>query len=366
MMFAITALLPGRMGWGGPLEGWRWRSRIGFPGYTRGETLTNVPMLVTFGGHIPNFRYDQFREPLGADLRFLASDGVTILPHETETWDTQGVSCVWVRLPELTNAGTFAWAYWGRAGAGAPESLTNGAVWSNACEAVWHLSEASGAHADWSRRGYTASPYNAPQQGVAGLIGGCDRFSGTAYLSCGNKPGTVISDPTGRDLTFSCWVRPGNLAGPGYVFSSGGQTTSRGIGMSLDASEVAGFMVRNATNGIATGYVMPLGQGEWVHVAMVYQQGTSTLRLYRNGTNFGEYAAGAMTQSDAQTAVTLGKPNNVNNYYFDGSIDEARFATEARSSNWIWACWASQVSNTMFCSFGPATPIAQGAVFTFR
>jgi len=48
--------------------------------------------------------YSDFRLPRGGDLRFTDADG-KLIPHEIDTWDEGGTSCVWVKVPTLA-AGT--------------------------------------------------------------------------------------------------------------------------------------------------------------------------------------------------------------------------------------------------------------------
>ena len=51
--------------------------------------------------------------------------------------------------------------------------------------------------------------------------------------------------------------------------------------------------------------------------------------------------------------ITIGVPNLGNANGLKGIIDEARVSGEARSSNWIWACWMSMASNDAFTVYDP-------------
>jgi hypothetical protein len=53
---------------------------------------------------------------------------------------------------------------------------------------------------------------------------------------------------------------------------------------------------------------------------------------------------------------------------WNGLVDEARISNISRSSNWVWACWMNQGSNSVFNSYGPAqtSGSTQGTVFRFR
>ena len=131
--FTTTALNPADYGS---------RMKISFRGYNRGETLVNFPVLVTLGASLPGFSYRQFASPSGGDLRFADAGGLTALPFETDEWNTNSVSSVWVRVPQLSSTNDFIWAYWGNPMAtGPPASSTNGSVWSSDHLLVYHLKE---------------------------------------------------------------------------------------------------------------------------------------------------------------------------------------------------------------------------------
>ena len=62
-----------------------------------------------------------------------------ILNYEIESFETNGISYIWVQIPELTN-NLSIWAIWGNVFATNQESYTtNGAVWSEGYEAVYHF-----------------------------------------------------------------------------------------------------------------------------------------------------------------------------------------------------------------------------------
>ncbi len=83
------------------------RLKIEFPGYAKSETLTNFPALVVLNESLSDFDYDLFQS-LGADLRFVSSNGTTVLYHEFETWNTSGDSHLWVQLDEMKQ-GQYIW-----------------------------------------------------------------------------------------------------------------------------------------------------------------------------------------------------------------------------------------------------------------
>ncbi len=73
-----------------------------FSGYTADETLTNSPWWLSERLLLQPFRFDGRRRP--------ADDTGAPLDHEVETWNPEGDSYVWVRIPQFTS-GTKIWAY---------------------------------------------------------------------------------------------------------------------------------------------------------------------------------------------------------------------------------------------------------------
>ncbi|MEM7391505.1 MAG: DUF2341 domain-containing protein, partial [Verrucomicrobiota bacterium] len=75
--------------------------KITFCGYSGSQTLTNFPLLVRLDQSIPGFLYAQFTSDSGYDLRFFDSNQTRELHYEIEDWNTNGVSHVWVKVPEV-------------------------------------------------------------------------------------------------------------------------------------------------------------------------------------------------------------------------------------------------------------------------
>jgi hypothetical protein len=131
---------------GGNFAAWGHKSQITFSGYTKGETLTDFPVLVNIGTNISGFDWSQFASTNGYELRFADANG-NELSYERDyrtnaTWVTSdGVGQVWVKVPQLSSS-TVITAYWGNASATstAPAYNTDGSVWSNGYGGVYHLS----------------------------------------------------------------------------------------------------------------------------------------------------------------------------------------------------------------------------------
>jgi len=78
--------------------GMTYKLPLTFTNYTRAETLTNFPVLVTLVRGLGGlFEYNsQFTAPAnGGDLRFWDSTETTNLDFEIESWNNTGASYVW-------------------------------------------------------------------------------------------------------------------------------------------------------------------------------------------------------------------------------------------------------------------------------
>ena len=83
-------------------EGYAKVSTIAVQGYSVNVAHADFPVLVRLSsgtGGIEGFSYDDFKGVNGSDLVFTSEDGETVYPHEIDTWNTQGESLVWVKLP---------------------------------------------------------------------------------------------------------------------------------------------------------------------------------------------------------------------------------------------------------------------------
>ncbi len=144
-------------------------------GYAGSAPLTNFPLLVRLSTDITNFSYTMC-QPGGADLVFQDAAHNT-LPHEIDTWDTNGTSLVWVCVPELT-ASTTLRLYFSDPGATTPPAYTtDGSTWSPAnFRGVWHfasLSDGVTPDSSASRLDSTANDPAVSTGRVDGIIGNC-------------------------------------------------------------------------------------------------------------------------------------------------------------------------------------------------
>lgn len=336
-------------------DAWGYRMTVTFD-QEIDETLSDFPVLVELGEHLAGFEYAQFRANDGADLRFAAMDEETELAYEIERWNTNGVSTVWLRMPQLQGTGEVVNVYWGFRDATVPLSNTNGTVWANSYRGVWHLAETNvlagqtgGIHDDSTTHAVTGSQfYNCSSNGVAG---GGQYFNGhTAYIDFGNPDPVQITE----DLTLSVWVKPEVLAGERGLLSKWSGSWCWALQDGVNRLYFNTWRVASIAIGI----------DEWSCVAAVYDATASQFRLYVNGQLRGTHAQ----TSGPGTAANLflghrgaGGPN-----HFQGWMDEARIAATARSSAWMDASYLTVASNDWFTTYAAAMPQATNLAVVIR
>ena len=115
-------------------------SKLVFSGYEGKEALKDFPALVKLPGGLAGFEYKD-AAPNGSDVAFFGSDGKR-LACEIDSWNPDGDSYIWVRVPELTKTTSIV-AKWGNGECGVrnAECGMRKDVWSDDYLGVWHFSK---------------------------------------------------------------------------------------------------------------------------------------------------------------------------------------------------------------------------------
>jgi hypothetical protein len=334
---------------------WSRKLPIVFDGYVQAETLTNFPVPVALSTALSGFSYAAFASPgAGADLRFTASNQTDELNYEIEKWDTNGESVVWVQVPRLAGTNTQIWAFWGNPSAVAPPYATNGAAWTNGYPGVWHLKEeAAGTgtarlYKDSSTNRNDGDDYVA-STGKDGVVAGGQQFGNAAdYVSLADSASLRLAD----QITVSAWIKPRTIC------TNSARIAERGAAVSWAFLARAGAVTNglsvwlvNGERAFTTGNVY--SSNAWSQVAFTYNRlaASPQVRIYVNGIQMG---AGTYSTAMglAATNILFGRKSLSLVNSFDGNMDEMSIASLARSSNWMWASWASQTTNSTFATAG--------------
>ncbi len=298
-----------------------------------GTTISGLPVLVRLSTAIAGFDYGDFALPGGGDLLFTDTAG-NILPYEIDTWDTNGTSFVWVRLPEAA-AGTRLLCHYGRA---IDHGATATGVWRDYI-GVWHMNEASGAVADATGHGLAATPMGNTENSVAvfGAPTGIGRQTATSaakgYLSVPNYDSFALDDT----FTISGWVK--RTGGGGYPRLFSRKTTYTGNGWEMEMrSSMTAFSVRGNGNTYNCQGTFPTSlQNTWSHVVVVYSNTAAT--VYQNGAPVQTGTIAAATENGQP--LSIGCNANGSDTNIQGAFDECRLIDGASPSERIAAEYAA-------------------------
>ncbi len=316
-------------------------------GYAGTETLTNFPVLVKLAAGAPaGFDYADCAED-GSDLRFAAADGL-VLPHEIDTWNTNGESFVWVQIPAISGTATSFAMYYAASNPAALPPIDPRAVWTAAGHrAVWHFA----ADATESAQGLVPSATNGtPSYVYAGAVGQSWQSAGTAWLQYANDASWSALG-AGSTLTISAWAK----------FDSTSYGYNRILSTMSTWEQPAGYelTVQNQKNQITVGssgrsqyqkIVSPGPMDELVYLTAVYNADRYA-DLYVNGVLQEHKLLNQVVQpTETMTVACLAGGGNV----WNGSLDELRLHAAAESADWVKACYDTMATPTSFVALSPA------------
>lgn len=170
-----------------------------------GGDVTDFPVLVKITSATPTGFYSDVKNA-GADLKFTDATGAGDYPYEIDTWNANGDSYIWVKLPKLSAGMTFR-MYYGDADQTEPTNPST-AVWTG-YDLVCHV---SGNANDSTANNFTGmlNPDGvARSDGRVGAAYGMTEFSskGAAIANkvynSGGKGGSLANP----NFSFSFWVR---------------------------------------------------------------------------------------------------------------------------------------------------------------
>ena len=327
---------------------------ISFPGYAGSAPLANFPVLVKLSAGIEGFEYSDFQRADGDDLRFTDANG-NLIPHEIDTWNPNGVSTVWVKVPSLSSATTITAHY----GCALPVAVDSSEVWDDDYVGVWHLGEgglplreSSLASTDFTKQNGTGIQYAS-----SGIVGGsvdfgasgngrmvtaqdCDALDG--FTNCTVEAWTYQTSHTTAAILSKRYSSSKNLS---YFLYDNGSKTQFNVAES------------DSTSGNSAQITPTLNQ--WTHQAYTFSAGT--LRGYQDGAKVGSDKALSFSTINASDGyLHLGNFNrsgawNADSRNFPGKIDEVRISKVARSADWLQATHDT-IANADFATYAMLVP----------
>lgn len=346
-LLAVGLLLAGRAAAAVDLSGFAHVMNLSVTGYKGTATLNGFPVLVRLSeGCVRGFSYSLFKVENGADLVFTDMNG-NELPHEIDTWNPDGESFVWVKVPELGVSGASMLMYFGCDGDFDAETTASD-VWTNYA-AVWHFG-ASGE--DATGHGLKVTPFGGNVSAVAD-----DGLLGAGYQN-GASSGLKLGNPTfaGAAVTLTCWFKPAAVPLEGTQRLISWKKDYSSVGCEVFLSDGKFQLRSSAGYGSGTTPSVPsTWTTSWTHLTALYN---------------GEYAIGAVNgkriDGDTNKTEVYFKPGDEfyfgngydANYAFLGQMDELRVYTGRASDDWM-AAESDAVADRHFVTLSPVRDPAE-------
>lgn len=328
--------------------------------------LASFPILVD----LTDADLASYAQADGDDILFTSSDGTTKLDHEIELYTTAtGRLTAWVRIPTLDfDNDTIVYMYYGNGAASSQQNATG--VWDSNYKGVWHLSEApSNNNQDSTSNNNDGSPQGMESgDQVTGQIDGSLTFDGsdTEYVNITDHNSLDISS----SLSVCAWINPSALPGASAydgIFNKGGSGEAAGLNHNwyfVAAKDVFvtgdgvawGFENNAGSNFQATDNNFTMTLGTFYYYCGVFDDSANTVTLYRNGSQVGQTTGVTDVPITGTQPAVIGAFSDVHNAenHFNGTIDEVRLSSTARSADWIKTEYNNQSATSTFYSISSA------------
>ena len=327
---------------------WKSRNKITIHNEKVPANATDFPFM--FYGRDVDFK--SLAQADGDDFLFTASDKVTKLDHEIESYDqSRGELTAWVKIPSLSSIeDTEIYIYYGNNAASNQENVAG--VWSNGYEAVYHL------HDDFTNSTDSVDAVNVGTVDTTGIVANAQDFErddNTDHLDLGKW------SISGNEITIQTWAK----------FESFDRPHARIIDKAIDTFDQDHvFFLGTINDGSDLRFSLKTGTDD--------ASGTSTLTTDSNLVTdtwhllAGTYDGATMTSiKDGVSQGTQSKTGNIrennwdifvgnqppdNSVQFDGILDEVRISSVARSIEWLQTEYNNIMNPEDFFTFEPKEP----------
>ena len=303
---------------------WSYRKKITIDHTNVDATLTNFPLLVRIH---QDANIGAAAQNDGDDIRFTASDGITVLPYEREDFSVSsgsGSGNFWVKVPSISStADTTVYLYYGKADATNGQDVTN--VWDSNYVGVWHLSGSTLSVRDSTSNANATT--NSGASAITGKVNGAASFNGSSdAVSVAN-----VAAINPAQFTVDFWVNtPARSTSWQCFVAKEIWATSKGwLIYRRENDDLIAF-----TRGGSDYDILTAITNGWHHIVGTYN-GT-TMKLWVDGSS-----AGQSTQTLATSTVPMlfgsrhGNAGTGTSDYHAGLLDEIRFSNAVRSDAWI-------------------------------
>ncbi|MBQ3810169.1 MAG: DUF2341 domain-containing protein, partial [Kiritimatiellae bacterium] len=327
-------------------------------GYTGVQSLADFPVLVRISTNaLDGFSYADCAAD-GSDLRF-ADDADNLYPYEIDTWDPDGESLVWVRVPSLANGAKFLMYF----GSSDPGATAPGDVWSRYAVVIHGGTGATNAVAGGPvvSIGNTTAVYPDAGAGIVG--GGIRKTTGNAKavnVAMGTTAASTTLENTGK-FSVSGWFKRNGNGGANngtHVLAASRAAWDNGEGFLLLQEQ--GRYISIAAKGGSGGHQWSSGSHvladqTWAHVSFAYESGVS-LTSWFNGEQDQTKASPGNLVCSGGTWTFGSYANTGSNDSLVGDMDELRVFDGVASGDWMKA-EHDAVANASFLAAGEVLSI---------
>jgi len=311
-------------------------------------TYSNFPML--FSTTDPQFKTvsngGEVASSSGADILFTASDGLTKLNYERESYSsTTGQLIAWVQIPTLSaTSDTTIYMYYGNSSAS--DQQNQSATWNSNYLGVWHFPNGTTLSVSDSTGLNTATNDGATATTTGQIYGGAGFNGSNEYINLGSSLSSTGSE------TMEFWTNTSNCSSgalQAYVVSS----TSDGFAVGCNSSVwVASAAGTNA--GSVQSTVAPSSANTFVVATKTTGAATN---IYINGTNVTTASTGSNYWAVATVQRILGGSwtSGAQSSPMAGMLDEFRLSNTALSAGWIQTEYNNQLYPRYFYALSGST-----------
>ena len=305
-------------------------------------TLTNFPAYI-------NVSHEPEMQPDWDDVVFTDSNG-NIIPYELENYTTN-YAHYWVNISSLPGSGTYTgYIYYGNDGATSQENSEG--VWDSSYMMVHHFQDFEDSTSNNNDGTNYGSTYNE-----SGRVDGSRDFDGVDdYVDCGNDESLNITDA----ITIEAWVKMASIVTSSVqnTIAKKGQSHYWWLHYKRDEHNWK-FLLYDGANYLSATCYDTSPTDKWVHIVGVFD-GVDTVQLYINGEKH-EKTGTIGDFSDTGEPLWINSPWGS----FNGTIDEVRISSVARSPNWINQSYEMVVNQSTWVSWGsaeqyPSIPVITG------
>lgn len=310
-----------------------------------GISINNYPMLVVINSTIGQYCDE------GKSIRFVDITNTTEYFYEIEKWNTSGNSFVWVNVTNIYD-GFQMNMYYNNSNAEDNQNPTN--VWDSDYIMVQHMDgddydtilDSTSNNNDVVSESATSPSYQYESNDI---IGYAVDFKQNSYLKFADE---VYG---GYPSTWEVYTEPDDDTEYERILcSGGGEATSRGILFMTRVTQDYGLFCRDADSGGNLNYLSDASFGlnnlTWTHLAITWGGVGIDGRMYQNGVWEGK------TPTDVNSGVartlTIASRSDLDQYYYDGRVDEIRISKVIRNNSYLFANYNTTRKYLSFYTWG--------------